>query len=53
VQEVEIEMGKIRKNPPKHKWTKKKDGTYKSNYSMEELNKYKIPPPTKKKKGFI
>lgn len=40
-------MSKIRKNPPKHKWTKKKDGSYKSNYSTEELNKYKIPLPNR------
>ena len=28
-----------------HKWTKKKDGTYKSNYSVSELNKHHISPP--------
>lgn len=47
-------MPRVRKNPPKHKWTYiPETDTYRSNYSTAELNKYHIKAPRSRKKSIF
>lgn len=34
------------KKLPKHKWTKQKDGSYESNYTVKQMNDNNIQPPS-------